>query len=40
MSDTAITPDAAAVDDLAALQLAFHFLDHDADTDDTEEVLP
>lgn len=35
------TIDSAAVDDLAALQLAFHFLEHDTDTDDTEdEVLP
>lgn len=31
------TIDTAAVDDLAALQLAFHFLDHDVDTDDTEQ---
>ncbi|WP_270484864.1 hypothetical protein [Gordonia jacobaea] len=35
------TTDTEAVDDLAALQLAFHFLDNDTDGEDTEdEVLP
>lgn len=37
-----ITPDSAAVDDLAALQLALFLIDRDeADTDDSDdEVLP
>lgn len=32
-------PDPAAVDDLPALQLAFHFLDHDTDDTDTEDEV-
>ncbi|WP_269449441.1 hypothetical protein [Gordonia sp. 852002-51296_SCH5728562-b] len=41
MTDSMITDkatDTAAIDDLAALQLAFHFLDTDVDDEDDEVI--